>query len=97
MSLYAIGDLHLHFASELKNQNQLLGHAWKNHEERFQKNCDKIIQEEDTLVLVGDHSWGKNLTECEPELMYICDLPGTKILPRGKHDMFWDGETEKQS
>ena len=50
----------------------------------------------DTLVLVGDHSWGKNLAECELDLQYICNLPGRKILTRGNHDMFWDAKKIKQ-
>ena len=29
MSLYAIGDLHLHFQVELKNKTQLKDRAWK--------------------------------------------------------------------
>ena len=90
MSLYAIGDLHLHFQSVLKAQNQLHDRVWKKHEEKFLRNCRKMVTEEDTLVLVGDHSWGRNLSECEQDLKYICDLPGRKILTRGNHDMFWD-------
>ena len=90
MSLYAIGDLHLHYQSVLKAPGQLHDRVWKNHEEKFRKNCGKLLTEEDTLVLVGDHSWGKNLSECELDLQYICDLPGRKILTRGNHDMFWD-------
>ncbi len=90
MSIYAIGDLHLHFQSELKAKEQLYGRAWKNHEAKFRKNCEKLIGSEDTLVLVGDHSWGKNLEECRMDLQYISDLPGRKILTRGNHDMFWD-------
>lgn len=60
MSLYAIGDLHLHFDSELKAPGQLHGRVWKDHEKKFQANCEKLLTNEDTLVLVGDHSWGKN-------------------------------------
>ena len=90
MSLYAIGDLHLHYQSVLKAPAQLHDRVWKNHEEKFRKNCEKLIGDEDTLVLVGDHTWGKNLSECEQDLAYIADLPGRKILTRGNHDMFWD-------
>ena len=95
MSLYAIGDLHLHFQTELKNHIQTKG-VWKHHEEKFRKNCAKMIAPEDMLVLVGDHSWGKDLPECASDFQYICDLPGRKILTRGNHDMFWDAKkTEK--
>lgn len=96
MALYAIGDLHLHFQSALKAPGQLHGRVWKNHEEKFRKYCNKLVTADDTLVLVGDHSWGKNLSECELDLQYIRDLPGKKILTRGNHDMFWDAKKTRQ-
>ena len=90
MSLYAIGDLHLHFQSPLKAKAQLRERVWKNHEEKFRKNCAALLSQEDTLVLAGDHSWGRKLPECEEDFRYIEALPGRKILLRGNHDMFWD-------
>ncbi len=90
MSLYAIGDLHLHFQTQIKSRQQLEGKLWQDHERKFRENCALMIGEEDTLVLVGDHSWGKKLKDCEADLQYICDLPGRKILLRGNHDHFWD-------
>lgn len=96
MSLYAIGDLHLHYQSVLKAPGQLYGRVWKNHEEKFLKNCRKAVTDGDTLVLAGDHSWGRKLSECEMDLQYICGLPGRKILLRGNHDMFWDVKKTSQ-
>ena len=96
MSLYAIGDLHLHYQSVLKARGQLRDRVWKNHEEKFQKYCAKMVAADDTLVLVGDHSWGRNLSECELDLAYISNLPGRKILTRGNHDMFWDAKKTQQ-
>ena len=92
MSLYAIGDLHLHFTSELRAPGQLHGRVWKDHEQKFRTVCEKLLTPEDTLVLVGDHSWGKDLAQAEADLQYISDLPGRKILTRGNHDMFWDAK-----
>lgn len=89
MALYAIGDLHLAFQTEIPSTMQKKSRIWKNHEKIFQRNCAKMIQPEDTLVLVGDHSWGKKLSMCEQDLQYIENLPGRKILTRGNHDMFW--------
>ena len=43
-------------------------------------------------MITGDHSWGKNLAECEKDLAFIEALPGRKILLRGNHDMFWDAK-----
>ncbi len=90
MALYAIGDLHLSFQSD-KNMDHF-GKVWRNHERQLEKNCNKMISEEDTLVLVGDHSWGRNLSECEKDLEFIQDLPGKKVMIRGNHDMFWDAK-----
>ena len=92
MALYAIGDLHLHFRSALKAEGQLKGRVWKDHDRRFAANCARLVEPRDTLVLVGDHSWGRNPEECEPDLAYIMDLPGRRILTRGNHDMFWDAK-----
>lgn len=92
MSLYAIGDLHLHFQAELKAPGQLTDRVWRGHEARFRANCARTLRPGDTLVLVGDHSWGRNLAECEEDLRYIMALPGRKILLRGNHDMFWDAK-----
>ncbi len=96
MSLFAIGDLHLHYQSVLKAPGQLNNRVWKNHEEKLLKNSLKRITDEDTLVLVGDHSWGRKLSECEQDLEFICGLPGRKILTRGNHDMFWDVKKTRQ-
>ncbi len=92
MSLYAIGDLHLHFQSRVKAPGQQ-GGVWKNHEAVFLRQCRDMIGPGDTLALLGDHSWGRNLEECEKDLEFIAALPGRKILLRGNHDMFWDAKT----
>lgn len=92
MALFSIGDLHLHYQSELKTPGQLTGQVWKDHERVFRENCARLIRPEDTLVLAGDHSWGRNLEECEKDFQYILALPGRKILLRGNHDMFWDAK-----
>ncbi len=96
MSLYAIGDLHLHYQSPLKAKAQMKERVWKNHEEAFKANCAALLHEDDTLVLVGDHSWGRSLAECEEDMRYIMALPGRKILTRGNHDMFWDANRTEQ-
>lgn len=96
MALFAIGDLHLHFQSPLKARAQMRERVWRDHEEKLRRACEKTIGPEDTLVLVGDHSWGRKLPECEEDFRYIRALPGRKILIRGNHDMFWDaGKTEE--
>ena len=90
MSLYALGDLHLHFSSELKSEAQKTSPVWKDHESRFREYCRETVRDTDTLMLLGDHTWGHTLRTCEEDLRYIADLPGRKILLRGNHDHFWE-------
>ena len=90
MSLYAIGDFHLSFSTN--KPMDVFGKRWKNHVEKIKKNWLKEISENDTVVLTGDHSWGRNLAEAQEDLDFIIKLPGHKILLRGNHDMFWDAK-----
>lgn len=90
MSLYAIGDLHLAFSVDKPMDR--FGRVWKNHEKKVEKYWNRRIGEGDTVVITGDHSWGRNLRECAADLEFIMRLPGRKILLRGNHDMFWDAK-----
>ena len=70
----------------------IFGRRWKNHVAKIEKNWKKKITSKDTIVLTGDHSWGRNLDEAQEDLNFIINLPGRKILLRGNHDMFWDAK-----
>lgn len=95
MALYALGDLHLNFQTKDKSMDKF-GDVWIDHEKKAKRNIEAAISPEDTLVLTGDHSWGRNLNECREDLEFIAALPGRKILLRGNHDMFWPAnKTEK--
>ena len=94
MALYALGDLHLSF--QANKPMDAFGKVWKHHERKIEKYVNQIVGPEDTLVLTGDHSWGRKLSECREDLAFIERLPGRKILLRGNHDMFWDvGKTKR--
>ena len=90
MALYAMGDMHLSFKAD--KPMDVFGDLWKDHVNRIRENCNRTLTDDDTFVIVGDHSWGKNLEECDEDLQFIIDLPGRKILTRGNHDMFWDAQ-----
>ncbi len=90
MALYAMGDFHLSFQAE--KPMDVFGETWKNHSKKIEKNCKKVLHEDDTLVIAGDHSWGRNLKESEKDLAFIEALPGKKVLLRGNHDMFWEAK-----
>lgn len=88
MALYALGDLHLSFQAD--KPMDAFGRVWKNHERKIVKYVNQTVRPDDTLVLTGDHSWGRKLDESREDLAFIERLPGRKILLRGNHDMFWD-------
>lgn len=90
MALYAMGDLHLGF--QVNKSMERFGRVWRHHERKIEKYVNEIVKSEDTLVLTGDHSWGRKLAECRDDLNFIERLPGRKILLRGNHDMFWDAK-----
>ncbi|MCD8083133.1 MAG: metallophosphoesterase [Clostridiales bacterium] len=90
MSLYAIGDFHLSLT--VHKPMDVFGVEWTNHTQRIRENWLRTVRPEDTAVITGDHSWGRNLEECREDLDYIAALPGRKILLRGNHDMFWNAK-----
>ena len=72
MSLYAIGDLHLSFTAN--KPMDVFGREWKDHVRKIEKNWRGRIGAEDTVVITGDHSWGRNLEEALADLDFIQSL-----------------------
>lgn len=88
MALYALGDLHLSFG--VNKPMDCFGAIWKDHPKKIEKHWRECVKPEDTIVLTGDHTWGNNRADCQPDLAFIESLPGRKILLRGNHDHFWE-------
>lgn len=86
MSIYAISDLHLSFGTD-KPMNIFKG--WDNHTERLKANWQRLVREEDTVVLPGDFSWGLKLEETKRDFEFLESLPGKKLLLKGNHDLWW--------
>ncbi|MCM1165833.1 MAG: metallophosphoesterase [Lachnospiraceae bacterium] len=85
--IYAIGDLHLPFGVD-KPMDIFPG--WTNHVERLRENWNSKVTDEDTVVVVGDHSWALKLEESRKDLEFIDkELNGRKILSKGNHDLWW--------
>lgn len=86
MSLFAIGDLHLSFASD-KPMN-VFGDQWENHAEKLREGFS-CVSEDDLTVLCGDISWGMGLEESLEDFRFIERLPGKKLIVKGNHDYWW--------
>lgn len=86
MSIFAISDLHLSFGAD-KPMNVFKG--WDNHTERLKANWERIVKDEDTVILPGDFSWGLKLEETVKDFEFLESLPGKKLLLKGNHDLWW--------
>lgn len=87
MAIYAIGDLHLSF-NERKPMD-IFGENWKKHEDKIKKNWQRVIKEDDLVILPGDFSWAINLKDTVKDFEYLNELPGRKVLIKGNHDYWW--------
>ena len=85
--LFALADLHLSLAGT--KPMEVFGELWRDHPRRMAEAWDRRVAAEDTVLLPGDLSWARNLTEAGPDLAWIGERPGRKLLLRGNHDSWW--------
>jgi len=85
--VFAIADLHL--SSTGAKPMDVFGPEWVDHAERMARAWDEVVGGGDAVLLPGDLSWARNLTEAEGDLAWIGRRPGTKYLLRGNHDSWW--------
>ncbi len=85
--LFALADLHLSLTGA--KPMDVFGEAWRDHPARMAEAWDRLVDEDDTVLLPGDLSWAANLVEAAPDLAWIGARPGRKLLLRGNHDAWW--------
>ena len=69
MALFTIADPHLSLAKP--KPMDVFGGRWQGHTERFVKGWKAVVDEEDTVLVGGDISWGISLAEAGPDLALI--------------------------
>lgn len=85
--IYAIGDLHLDYTEE--KSMEVFGKSWLNYQEKIFNNWNKIVNSDDTVLIVGDISWAMNIEDAYIDLKKIDELNGKKIMLKGNHDYWW--------
>ncbi len=88
MNIWALGDLHLSFGVTNKSMD-IFGPTWENHAEKIKKHWLDLISPEDLVLIPGDISWAMKLEDAVPDLEWIHQLPGTKVMIKGNHDYWW--------
>lgn len=91
MSLFAIADLHLSLGVD-KPMDVFPG--WAGYVEKLEKNWRENVRPEDTVVVAGDISWGLDISEAKEDFAFLDRLPGTKILLKGNHDLWFSTKTK---
>ena len=87
MSLFAISDLHLSLSGD--KPMDVFGDRWKQHHHKLKEHWEKVVDEEDTVIVGGDISWALRLEETTDDFQFIHALPGRKVFFKGNHDYWW--------
>lgn len=90
MKIWAIGDPHLSFHEDVNKPMTVFGYGWENHAERLCDAWNACVAPEDVVIIPGDISWGLKLEEAMPDIEWIHRLPGTKLISKGNHDLWWN-------
>ncbi len=88
MPIWAIADLHLSCGVPDKTMD-VFGMQWINHAEKIEEAWRALVCKEDLVLIPGDISWAMHLEEAKPDLEWIDQLPGTKVMIKGNHDYWW--------
>lgn len=83
--IYYISDLHLSDKNIIKNCNRLFYNIEEMNEEII-KRWNSVISSNDTVYLLGDVAFPRNLKEIEQIIFLVKQLNGIKILIKGNHD-----------
>lgn len=88
MRIWAIGDLHLSFGVKNKSMD-IFGPKWEDHAKKIASSWKNLIHADDLVLVPGDLSWALKISEAVPDLEWVHDLPGTKVMIKGNHDYWW--------
>jgi predicted phosphohydrolase len=86
-TIWAISDTHLSFAKP-RDQTRF-GSKWQNHAARIKAAWQDRVAPHDVVLMPGDLSWAHSPRNVKPDVEWVAELPGRKILARGNHDYWW--------
>ncbi|MFY9554549.1 MAG: metallophosphoesterase [Blastocatellia bacterium] len=92
MRVFAIGDLHL--AGGTGKTMERFGEHWRHHDQKVFDAWDRIVCEDDLVVIAGDTSWAMKLEDALPDLERIGEMKGNKLLVKGNHDFWWQSRSK---
>ena len=87
MSLFVMADLHL--SSDRSKSMEIFGPRWQDYMEKIQKNWNRMVSSEDTVIVPGDISWSLRLEDSLDDFRFLDSLNGKKLIGKGNHDFWW--------
>jgi len=87
MEVFAISDWHLSINSP--KPMDIFGGSWENYIDELTTNLQSVLHDDSLLLIAGDISWAMQLPEALPDLDFIANFKGKKIILRGNHDYWW--------
>lgn len=100
MRIFALSDPHLALYSPEPAEDgtypsyktmDIFGSRWQDHTAKLVERWQDSVGPEDLVLIAGDISWAMTLTEAKPDLEFLGNLKGYKILIKGNHDYWWHG------
>jgi len=95
MRIWATSDLHLSFANPKPMLE--LSSKWLGHPELIPPNWNNVVSKDDIVLIAGDISWATHFEDAIPDLKFINQLNGTKIIIKGNHDFWWQGKQKLEN
>lgn len=87
MAIYALADLHLSFGTD--KPMDVFGEKWENYTQKIQDNWQRIVSDDDLVIIPGDVSWATYIEDAYEDFKFINNLPGKKVIIKGNHDYWW--------
>ncbi len=85
--IWAIADTHLSFGKP--KDMARFGEKWIGHPDKLALAWRSLIAPDDVVLIGGDISWAQSVNKIYPDLDWLAELPGRKVLLRGNHDHWW--------
>jgi predicted phosphohydrolase len=92
MKIFAIGDLHL--AGGTGKTMERFGEHWRDHDRRIFDAWERLVSNEDLVLIAGDTSWAMRMEDALPDLERIAKMCGRKLLVKGNHDYWWQSKSK---
>lgn len=88
MNIWAISDTHL--SNKPEKDMSYFGNHWKHHAAKITDNWERLVEDQDVVLIPGDVCWATNIADGIKELGFFESLPGEKVFVKGNHDYWWD-------